>query len=242
MLGLSFGASAIYSIVAIVNRATREIPISQQTATLNPSLSNRVVFDLIYQFLGIFFDLMPVALVCFLLWRSAAPRLGRLGIDFTRPGRDALSGAGLVALIGIPGLGLYLAGRALGLTPLVVPTGLAEHWWTIPVLALSALRAGVTEEVIVLGYLFARLRDVGWGRWQMILAAAILRGGYHLYQGMPAFFGNFAMGIVFGWLYSRTGRLLPLVVAHFLLDAIVFIGYPLAVGAFPELFGSPAAD
>ena len=39
---------------------------------------------------------------------------------------------------------------------------------------------------------------------------AVLRGAYHLYQGVPAFFGNVAMGVLFGWLYSRYGRLLPL--------------------------------
>ena len=39
------------------------------------------MFDLIYQLMGIFFDLVPVALVCFLLWRVARPHLARLGID-----------------------------------------------------------------------------------------------------------------------------------------------------------------
>jgi membrane protease YdiL (CAAX protease family) len=33
------------------------------------------------------------------------------------------------------------------------------------------------------------------------------------------------MGLVFGYLYQKWGRVMPLVVAHFLLDAIVFIGY-----------------
>jgi membrane protease YdiL (CAAX protease family) len=33
------------------------------------------------------------------------------------------------------------------------------------------------------------------------------------------------MGLVFGYLYQKWGRVMPLVVAHFLLDAVVFIGY-----------------
>ena len=70
------------------------------------------------------------------------------------------------------------------------------------------------------------------------LGAALLRGSYHLYQGFGAFIGNFAMGIAFGWLYTRFGRLLPLVIAHFLLDAAIFVGYPWAAATFPELFGS----
>ena len=63
VLALSFGASAVYALVALANRLTLDRPLSQQTATLNPSQSPRPVFDLIYQFLGILFDLAPVALV-----------------------------------------------------------------------------------------------------------------------------------------------------------------------------------
>lgn len=237
VLGLSLGASAAYSIVAIINRTTRDESLAEQTATLNPSLSERPVFDLIYQLMGIFFDLVPVALVALLLWRVARPHLARLGIDGTQPGRDALSGVGLALAIGIPGIGVYLAGRELGITVNVVPNALTEHWWTVPVLFLSALRAGVTEEVIVIGYLFARLRDLGWGTWQIILGSALLRGSYHLYQGFGSFVGNVAMGIFFGWLYTRTGRVLPLVIAHTAIDAAVFIGYPWAAATFPELFG-----
>ena len=237
VLGLSLGASAVYSIVSIVNRLTLTEALADQKATLNNSLSERPAFDLVYQVLGVLFDLMPVALVVFLLWRSAAPRLGRLGIDATRPWRDGLSGVALAAAIGVPGIGVYLGGRALGISVDVVPTNLDAYWWTVPVLLLSALRAALTEEVIVVGYLYARLGDLGWGRWKIIVGSALLRGSYHLYQGFGAFIGNVAMGIVFGWLYTRFGRLVPVIVAHFLLDAAIFIGYPWAASTFPMLFG-----
>ncbi|WP_167041199.1 CPBP family intramembrane glutamic endopeptidase [Salinibacterium sp. ZJ454] len=240
VLLLSIGASAVYSVVSIAYRLTRTEPLSEQTATINRPLSDLEVFDFIYQVLGVFFDLVPVALVVFLLWQPSRPRLGRLGIDLTRPGRDALGGVGLALIIGVPGLGVYLGGKALGWTTTVIPTALDTYWWTVPVLFLAALRAGITEEVIAVGYLFARLRDLGWGTWQIILASAALRGTYHLYQGFGPFIGNFAMGLLFGWLYHRTGRLLPLVIAHVLLDAAIFIGYPWAAATFPDLFGLPS--
>jgi membrane protease YdiL (CAAX protease family) len=238
VLGLSLGASAVYSIVAIVNRLTREQALGDQQATLNNSLSERPVFDLVYQVLAVVFDLVPVALVVFLLWSATRPRLQRLGIDGRHPVRDALGGIGLAAAIGIPGIGVYLGGRALGVSVDVVANALDAYWWTIPVLLLSALRSALTEEVIVVGYLYARLADLGWGRWRIILGSALLRGSYHLYQGFGAFIGNAAMGVVFGWLYLRFGRLLPLVVAHFVLDAAIFIGYPWAAATFPTLLGS----
>lgn len=240
VLGLSLGASAVYSLVAIANRLTRDVPLGEQTATINPPRDERPIFDLIYTVLGIAFDLVPVALVIFLLWSSTRPHLARLGIDGRQPWRDARDGLGLAALIGVPGLALYLAARELGLAVTVVPTALDAHWWTVPVLLLAAARAGIVEEVIVVGYLFARLRDLRWGPWAIIMTSALLRATYHLYQGFGGFVGNLAMGVLFGWLYTRYGRLLPLVIAHTLLDAVVFIGYPWAAATFPELFAPPA--
>lgn len=236
VLGLSLGASAVYSIVAILNRLTQATPISQQTATLNPSLSDRPLFDLVYQLLGILFDLVPVALVLYLLWEPGRSAFDRLGFDARRPLRDLGSGVLLVAVIGLPGLALYAAGRAIGITPSIVTSGLSPEWWTIPVLVLSALRSALTEELIVVGYLVTRLRELGVGKWPTILGSAALRGSYHLYQGVGSFVGNFAMGVVFGWVYTRWGRTTPLVVAHWILDILSFVGYPLALAWFPGLF------
>lgn len=239
VLGLSLGQSAIYSIVSIINRSTRDIPLGQQTATLNPTLDSRAVFDLIYQVLDIAFGLMPVALVCWLLWSNARPHLARLGLAFDRPGRDIGWGTIIAIGIGAGGIVIYLAGRALGLTVAVNPAGLDAHWWTVPVLLLAAMRAALLEEVIMVGYLFARLRALGWGNWPIIAFSAAIRATYHLYQGWGSFVGNFLMGIVFGWIAARWGRVLPLVVAHFLIDAVVFVGYPFAAAAWPTLFGLP---
>lgn len=236
VLLLSLGASALWSVLQFVDLNTREAPIGEQQVALNPTRSDRAWLDLIYQLTGIFLDIVPVALVVWLLWRSRRPHLGALGIDGSRPWRDSASGTALVLVIGIPGLALYFAGRALGLTVDVVPAPLDAHWFTVPVLLLSALRAGLTEEVIVIGYLFERLRRLGWSAWQIIAATAALRGVYHLYQGVPALIGNVAMGLLFGWLYQRTGRLVPLIVAHTLIDVAVFVGYPWAFATFPGLF------
>lgn len=236
VLGLSLGASAVYSIVTIIDRTTQAKPLSEQTATVAPSLSDRQIYDFIYQFLGNFFNLVPVVLVGFLLWRSTRPHLGRLGIDFTRPWRDTAAGFGLALAVGIPGLGVYALGHLMGITVNVRPSEPSAYWWTIPMLIFTAVRAGVTEEVIVVGYLFARLGDLGWGRWTIILSTALLRGTYHLYQGFGSFVGNVAMGILFGWLYTRYRRLLPLVIAHVIIDVAAFVGYQWAATTFSWLF------
>jgi membrane protease YdiL (CAAX protease family) len=240
VLGLSLGASAVYSIVAIIARLTDKTPLSQQSATLNGSQSPREWLDFTYQFLAIFFDLFTVALVIYLLWLPGRSAFRRLGFDYTQPRRDLLGGVGLVLLIGIPGLGLYLAGRAMGITVAVVASPLETYWWTLPILILSALRSALTEELIVVGYLFIRLREFGWSTWTIILSSALLRGSYHLYQGIGPFFGNVAMGILFGWCYARWGRTMPLVIAHWILDIVSFVGYPLALAWWPGLL-APAS-
>lgn len=240
VLALGLGQSAVYAIVQLAYRLTNEVPIAEQVSKLNPSRSDREVFDLIYQVLGIGFSLVPVLLVCFLLWQSRRPHLERLGLDGTRITGDVGRGVLLVLAIGVPGLGLYLAGRALGMTVAIDPSGIDAYWWTVPVLLLAAARASLQEEFVLLGYLFTRLRQLGWGPWPIIVATSVLRASYHLYQGYPAFFGNLAMGLLFGWLYQRTGRLLPFLVAHFLIDASAFVGYPWAAATWPQLFGLPS--
>jgi membrane protease YdiL (CAAX protease family) len=66
-----------------------------------------------------------------------------------------------------------------------------------------------------------------------ILISATIRGSYHLYQGFGGFIGNFVMGMVFGWAYKKWGRVMPLVLAHFILDAVSFVGYALIGKALP---------
>src|SRR5690606_24817612 len=151
------------------------------------SIGDRPTFDLIYQILSVFFGLMPVALVALILWQSARPHLGRLGIDFRHPLKDLLWALALVLIIGIPGIGLYVLARALGMNVTVDPSNLSAYWWTIPVLLLRAVLAGLTEEVIVIGYLFSRLKTLGFAPWTIILGTALLRGTYHLYQGFGGF-------------------------------------------------------
>jgi len=148
-----------------------------------------------------------------------------IGLDASQPGRDAGRGAVLAAVIGGSGLGLYLAAFHLGFNLNVVPARLPAVWWRIPVLLLDGLQNGVLEEILVIGYLLLRLDQLGWRSGRAIAASALLRGTYHLYQGFGGFLGNAAMGVIFGVLYRRWGRVTPLIIAHSLIDATAFVGY-----------------
>lgn len=244
VLAVSLGQSAIYSLLSFTRSIIRALQESQtladQQTQLNPSRDAAVIWDVVYQLLDIVFSLALVALVVYLLWEPGVNALRRIGLDFRRFGGDVGRGFLLAAVIGIPGLGLYALGRMLGVTLEVNASPLDAAWWTVPVLVFAALRAGLLEEVIMIGYLFDRLRRLAWGWWSIILSTAALRGAYHAYQGVGAIVGNFVMGVVFGWCYKRWGRVMPLVIAHLLLDTVAFVGYPLAVALWPGVFGPSA--
>ena len=228
VLGLSLGQSAVYAVLRIIERLTRDVPLAQQTSTLNASVTpDRPWLDLTYQLVGIAFGLMPVLLALYLLNLTDPPAGRTIGFDLTRPRFDLGFGVLIALLIGVPGLGLYALARVLGLNTDVQASGLTDNWWTIPVLILSAAQNALLEEVVVIGYLFTRLRQLAWNAVAIVAISAIIRGSYHLYQGIGGFVGNLIMGVIFGLIYLRWKRVAPLVVAHTLLDITAFVGYAL---------------
>jgi membrane protease YdiL (CAAX protease family) len=170
---------------------------------------------------------MPVLLALYLLNLTDPPAGRTIGFDLTRPRFDIGFGFIIAIVIGVPGLGLYALARMAGINTDVQASGLTDHWWTIPVLILSAMENAVLEEVVMIGYLFTRLRQLAWNAAAIIALSAVIRGSYHLYQGIGGFIGNLIMGVVFGLIYLRWKRVGPLVVAHSLLDIAAFVGYAL---------------
>ena len=236
VLGVSLGSSAVYAAVSLLAKLTASRPLNQQTATLNPSQApGRPWLDLTYQLLGIFFALVPALLALHLLARDPGRPAEVLGLDRRRPVFDAVAGVVLAAAIGLPGLGLYLVARQLGVNATVVPAALPHVWWAVPVLILSAAQNAVLEEVVVVGYLLTRLRQLDVGVPAAVAVSALLRGSYHLYQGFGAFVGNAVMGVVFALFFLRTRRLAPLIIAHTILDVVSFVGYALLKGHLPFL-------
>lgn len=231
VLGLSLGKSAVYSVLSLIEKLTRPLPLAQQTTTMNSSTTpDRPWLDLAYQVVGLVFPLVPVAVALYLLGVFQRPHGGpfrAMGFDLRRPGFDLGVGAAVFAGIGIAGLGLYFGARALGLNTAIAAADLTATWWAIPVLILRAIMNGLLEEIIMVGYLFTRWRQAGGGVVAVLIGSAVIRGTYHLYQGFGGFVGNLIMGLLLGWLFLRTKRVMPLVVVHSLLDIFAFVGYAL---------------
>ncbi len=213
VLAISFGTSGLRAALRLVD-SMMKAPLNEQSTTIHDAASTVAWLDLALQ--------ATSALTLFAWGGLALYLLGeRLGWPRWA---DLARGAGFAALIGIPGLALYVAGVHFGLSKVVIPTTEAVR---IPVSLLWSFANGFAEEIVVVMYLITRLRQLDVKPWAAIGASAALRGSYHLYQGVSAGFGNLAMGVVFGWYYLRTGRVWPLILAHFLIDAVAFIAYPL---------------
>jgi membrane protease YdiL (CAAX protease family) len=225
VFAVSLGASGLNALIELIGSLTAPQTLRQQQALLVGSLApGRPLLDLVLQLLSVAEGLAPVALVLYLLARSGESP-SDMGLDTSQPRLDAVRGAVLAAVIGGTGLALYLTAFHLGISLTVVPENLPAVWWRIPVLILNAAQDGILEEVLVIGYLLRRLDQMGWTPWRAIVFAAVLRGSYHLYQGFGGFLGNAVMGVIFGYLYRRWGRVTPLVIAHTLIDTVAFVGY-----------------
>lgn len=225
VLWVSLGASAVRSLLAILNRLTSGVPLAEQSASLVVSpVPDRPWLDLAYQVAGIVIGVGPVALVWYLLRRSGEGLAG-IGLDTGQPRRDILRGTVLAALVGITGLGFYLAAYRAGLSVQLAAVTAEPFPWTVPMLLAEAMRNAVLEEVVVLGYFLHRCAQAGVSPSVAVGASALLRATYHLYQGFGGFIGNLVMGLLFGWLFTRWRRSTPFVIAHFLIDAVAFVGY-----------------
>jgi membrane protease YdiL (CAAX protease family) len=231
VFAVSLGASGIYALVQYIGSLTAQQAISKQAVVVHGTLApGRPLLDLFLQLTNITLALAPVLLVFYLLARSGERPSKTLGLDLSQPGKDLGWGALLAAVIGGAGLGLYLIAYHAGVELNVVAENLPDVWWRFPVLILSAAQNGILEEVVVVGYLLSRLDKLGVNPVAAIAISAVIRGSYHLYQGIGAFFGNAAMGIIFGIFYRRYGRIAPLIIAHTLIDAVTFVGYALLAG------------
>ncbi|HXO50085.1 MAG TPA: CPBP family intramembrane glutamate endopeptidase, partial [Mycobacterium sp.] len=157
VLAVSFGLSAYTAFLDLIEAVL--LGLAGRRVALNP---RRSPFDLIDLGLNLAVTFQLVAwgaLGLYLLWRSGFGP-AQIGLGRVRLRPDVLGGLGLAALIGLPGLGLYVAARALGLSAHVEPAALYDTWWRIPVLIVTAFANGWAEEVIVVAFLLTRLRQL----------------------------------------------------------------------------------
>lgn len=88
-------------------------------------------------------------------------------------------------------------------------------------LAATSLTAGICEELVWRGYLQTRFGRLLRGRIRVAISLQALLFGFWHSTSVHTLF-TAAFGLVYGYVYAKTKRLLPLMVSHWLGDAIGF--------------------
>jgi|GEM_PF-760969 len=166
-------------------------------------------------------------------WQTTPAGLRSAGLLPRRPGRDLVVGlAGFVVgtlFTWATLAAVAAAARAGGSDVPEVNHTLLEQLGREPTLAavtqlvgIAVLMGPLLEEVVFRGLLQTLLIDTLGRRfrWTAVLIAAavfaLIHAGAVSWHGWP---GLFVLGLVLGWLYERTGSLLPCYLAHALFNA-----------------------
>jgi hypothetical protein len=100
----------------------------------------------------------------------------------------------------------------------------AHGTWAALPSVLLALGAGPTEELALLALPVVLLREGREPVWRMALVLVVVRLSFHIYYGIGAL-GLAVWAVVILALFLKTGRALPLLVAHSLFDVVLTIGH-----------------
>ena len=84
-----------------------------------------------------------------------------------------------------------------------------------------AVMAPVVEEFLFRGAIEGHLLRQGKKPWTAIFISALVFGLIHINPAQVPF--AFAIGLVFGWLYYRTGSMMPGILGHFINNSIACI-------------------
>lgn len=122
-----------------------------------------------------------------------------------------------------PGVFSQTAGNSLAESSIIPPRWVL--WWGLLVLPITA---GFIEELVYRGYALPRLEAAMRSQWLSLLIVSLGFGIQHIalplvdwQTSLARFLGIFPIGLVFGWIYFKQRRLLPLIVGHW---AVNFFG------------------
>jgi membrane protease YdiL (CAAX protease family) len=132
----------------------------------------------------------------------------------------------------LPGIGLFFGAyavfialyyAALAVAPSLGATSRAfdfsQFGSSSPVLlTLFLLVNPCFEEIVVRGYLSSEILALTPRKWVAVTLPALFQGSYHLYQGRLTAIAFTGMFFLFSIYFVRTGRLVPVVIAHAVFD------------------------
>jgi membrane protease YdiL (CAAX protease family) len=136
----------------------------------------------------------------------------------------AVTALGILGLLGLTGFNTRQIRRAtreelfatVQRARKFVPIGSVE----IAAFALVSLTAGICEEILYRGWLVSFLGAASGSIWIGMVAAAVLFGFGHAYQGRPGIMGTGILGILFGAMFVLVRSLVPGEAIHAAIDLV----------------------
>lgn len=116
---------------------------------------------------------------------------------------------------------LNLLIEQMGIPNTMEETFLAMSHNPLGILSITLL-APILEELLFRGAIQGLLQANGQRPWVAIIVASLIFGLVHINPAQIPF--AFLLGMMFGWLYYRTGSLLPGIVGHILNNSIATLG------------------
>ncbi|MBV9881475.1 MAG: CPBP family intramembrane metalloprotease [Sphingomonadaceae bacterium] len=158
------------------------------------------------------------------LWLASGRSLAALGLAAPREGRASeftfsIAAGALAALILRPLAAGFSRKAAAGLRRQMakleafLPKTVEQLCWGL----IVSLFAGLCEEIAYRGYLIPYFRF--WlPQWPALIAAAVLFGLAHIYQGLGGTLMTAILGLAFGYIYVETSSLALPIVLHAAVD------------------------
>lgn len=240
VLMLTLGENAVRALLKIVSLATQPNlglnNLNGHTVVMSGVYSEQIWYDWALHLMTLFFSCVPVVLIVWLFHNSNV-NVRELWAKSTHwiHWTDFLRATAMACFVGGLGILFYLGSHYMGFAATITVGDSLETWRYWVFLLMDSLSTSILEEFVVVGYLLVRLCQLGWRVEVALVLSSLFRGMYHLYQGLWGFIGNFFMGLAFGYLYLRWGRIMPLVIAHFIMDGIAFMGLALLAPQLPWL-------
>lgn len=189
-------------------------------------------------------DVLSLAFLVWAVRREGVTLRSIFGFERTRIVKDILLGLGVFLLMMVV---MYASNLILMLVmmgpevfqmqemPQIDKATLPPLWYYLWGLIVLPISVGIVEEMVYRGYAQPRLEALLGNKWLALLVMAVGFGIQHIAFSFTSvegavmrFIGTFIAGLVFGLLYMKMRRLLPLMIGHWLVDVI-------GLGLFPLL-------
>ena len=140
-----------------------------------------------------------------------------IGLDRSDPRQDlALFLPVFLLCFFVPELGVSLLLKATHVRTIAPQSQILPAYFSI-VGIITAVTAGVVEEIVVLGFLVRRLEQLGLKPVAVVAIAVLVRISYHVYYGWGVL-PILAWAVASVLMYQRFRRLWPFIVVHALWD------------------------